>query len=67
MLHIIFPALSAAALGLFAAKVGDVFRTALIRRRDCDETQTKGSVWSFNGDAAQPERTWLKVQRHGTC
>jgi len=65
MLHLIFSALSAAALGLFAAKVGDV--TALIRRRDCDETQTKGSVWSFNGDAAQPERTWLKVRRHGTC
>jgi hypothetical protein len=67
MFPIIFSALSAAALGLFAAKGGDVFRSPLFTRRDCDETQTKGSVWSFNGDAAQSERTWLKVQRHGTC
>jgi len=67
MAHGIFSTLSIAALGLFAARAGDLLRLPFIRRNSCDNEQSISSVWSFNGDAAQSEKTWLNVQRHGTC
>lgn len=65
MVHGILSTLSIAAFGLFAAKAGDLLR--LPSRKSCDDTQPGSSVWSFNSDAAQSQKTWLNVQRHGSC
>jgi hypothetical protein len=65
MIHGILSTLSIAAFGLFAARAGDLLHIPF--RKTCDDTQANSSVWSFNADAAQPQKTWLNVQRHGTC
>jgi len=67
MIHGIVATLSIAAFGLFAARVGDLRRVSFLRRSSCDETRSTSYVWSFNADAAQSQRTWLNVRRHGTC
>ena len=67
MTHGILFTLSIAALGLFAARTGDLFRIPLFRRKPCDDTDSKGAAWSYKADAAQQEGAWLRVQRHGTC
>jgi hypothetical protein len=67
MVHGILSTLSVAALGLFAARATEIFRIPLTRRPGCDDPQSKGSAWSYKSDAVQPERTWLRVTRHGTC
>lgn len=67
MTHGIVSTLSIAALALFAARAGDVFRIPLFRRKPCDGPPSKGAAWKYKSDAAQQERAWLRVQRHGTC
>ena len=67
MVHGIFSTLSIAAFGLLAARAGNLLRVPFARRKPCDNTKSGSSVWSFNAGAAQPEKTWLNVQRHGTC
>jgi len=67
MTHGIISTLSIAVFGIFAAKAGDLLRVPFLRRKSCDDTQATSSVWSFNADASQSEKTWLNVQRHGTC
>jgi hypothetical protein len=67
MVHGILSTLSVAALGMFAAKAADIFRSPLLRRPSCDDTQSRGSAWSYRSNAVQPERAWLRVTRHGTC
>ncbi len=67
MIHGIVSTLSIAAFGVFAARAGNLLRLPFIRRKACDDARSAASVWSFNSDAAQPEKTWLNVQRHGTC
>ena len=67
MIHGIFSAIPVAALGLFAARAADLFRTPLIRRPGCDDAQQSTSVWSYKSDAVQPERSWVPVTRQGTC
>ena len=65
MIHGIISTLSIAAFGIFAAKAGDLLRLPVIRRKSCDDKQS--SVWSFKAEAAQSQKTWLNVQRQGTC
>lgn len=65
MIHGIISTLSVAAFGIFAAKAGDHLRVPVIRRKSCDDKQS--SVWSFKAEAAQSKKTWLNVQRQGTC
>jgi hypothetical protein len=67
MTHGIVSTLSIAALGLFAARTGDFFRIPWFSRKPCEDTQSKGSAWRYKADAAQQERAWLRVHRHGTC
>ena len=67
MVHGIISTLSIAAFGFFAARAGDLLRIPLLRRKPCYNAQSGSSVWSFHANAAQPEKTWLNVQRHGTC
>lgn len=67
MTHGIISTLSITAFGLFAAKAGDLLRSTFVRRKPCDDTQPGSSVWRFNANASRSEKTWLNVQRHGTC
>jgi hypothetical protein len=60
--------LSIAALALFAARASDLFRRIpLFSRKPCDDIPSKGAAWKYKADAAQQERAWLRVHRHGTC
>ena len=67
MVHGIISTLFTAAFGLLAARAGNLLRLPTFRRRSCDDTQAGSSVWNFNAGAAQSQKTWLNVQRHGTC
>ncbi|WP_109488199.1 hypothetical protein [Occallatibacter savannae] len=67
MVHSILSTLSVAAFGILAARAGDLLRRPSIRSKSCDDPQSTSSVWSYQAEAAQPEKTWLNVQRHGTC
>lgn len=67
MTHGIVSTLSIAALALFAARTGDLFRIPLFSRKPCDDAHSKGAAWSYKADAAQQESAWLRVQRHGIC
>lgn len=67
MIHGILSTLSIAAFGITAARASDLLRLSFLHRKSCEDSQSNSSVWSFNGDAAQSEKTWLNVQRHGTC
>jgi len=67
MAHGILSTLSIAAFGLFAARAGSLLSLPILRRGACDDAGSTSSVWSFNADASQSEKTWLNVQRHGTC
>lgn len=67
MTHGIISTLSVAVLGLLAARAGDLLRLPFLRRAACNDTQSISSVWRFDGDAAQSDKTWLNVQRDRTC
>jgi len=67
MIHGIVSTVSIAAISLFAARAGDLFRIPLFSRKPCDDTHSKGAAWRYKADAAQQEGAWLRVHRHGTC
>ena len=67
MTHGIVSTLSIAVLAISAARASDLFRFSLFSRKPCDDTHSKGAAWKFKSDAAQQERAWLRVHRHGTC
>jgi hypothetical protein len=67
MTHGIVSTLSIAAVALFAARAGDLFRFPLFNRKPCDDSESKAPAWRYKADAAQQEGAWLRVHRHGTC
>jgi hypothetical protein len=63
----ILSTLTIAALGLIAAKAGDLLRIPLFRGTPCEDTHSKGAAWSYDANTAQQKGGWLRVQRNGTC
>ena len=66
MTHGIVSTLSIAALAMFAARGGELFRISLFRK-PCYDTDSKGAAWKYKAGAAQQKGAWLRVHRHGTC
>ena len=67
MVHGIISTLAVAVFGLVAPRLGDLLQFPLTRKNNCEESNMRGGVWSYNAEAAQQEGAWLRVQRHGTC
>lgn len=74
MAYIFFPTLVVAALGLFAAKAGDLLRTPLFEPGPCADN-TSAVVWAYEarheqrpgaGRAMRPG-AWSPVRRSGSC
>lgn len=74
MTYIFFPTIVVAALGLFAAKAGDLLRTPLFEPRPCAD-KTSAVVWAYEavsarrrvaGRAMRPG-AWIPVRRSGSC
>jgi hypothetical protein len=67
MAHGIISTLAVAIFGLVVARLGDLSKLSLARKKNCEESNERGGVWSYNAQAAQQQGAWLRVQRPGTC
>lgn len=67
VVHGILPTLAIAAVGMFAARMGDLLLAPFIRRKPCDKEQASRVAWSYNADSANQEGAWQPVQPHAGC
>ena len=62
------PEIAAAAVALFAARVGDKLRVPFFKRNPCADAERKAVVWSYNpASNRNGVDAWQPVTRTGTC
>jgi hypothetical protein len=74
MAFIFFPTLVVAALGLSAARAGDLLRSPLFERNPC-AANTSAVVWEYEATPREPRGSaremqpgaWSPVRRSGSC
>jgi hypothetical protein len=74
MAFIFFPTLVVAALGLSAARAGDLLRSPLFERKPCADN-TNAVAWEYEVRPREPRGTeremrrgvWSPVHRTGSC
>lgn len=50
------------AIGLLAAKTGDLLRSSIIRSSPCDDKTASRVAWSYNPEASQQQDVWQRVR-----
>lgn len=63
MIQGFLPTVAIATIGLVSARIGDLLRTPLIRRKPCDSSY----AWSYKAQGQQQQGAWLPVEVPHPC
>lgn len=67
MTHGFLATFAIAAVGLFAARLGDFLLSPFLRRKPCDNEPVSRVAWSYNAESTNQEGAWQRVQPHEAC